>query len=111
MKLRRIKFGLLILLVFSLQVRFALAAQNWCPWMQTPMLASALLSAQAEMPDCEGMSPTGECHLQPVCAALPLLSPTTSLVESRPLPSAWIPSLISTVTSQPRLPPERVPIF
>jgi hypothetical protein len=112
MKLRRIKFGLLILLVFSLQVRFALAAQNWCPWMQAPMdLPSQQMQADFDvMPDCEGMSGAGICHLQPICSTVPLLAAMTLPAQQHALPTHWATKPRIEFTSEFALPPEHIPI-
>jgi hypothetical protein len=112
MKLRRIKFGLLILLVFSLQVRFAIAAQNWCPWMQAPMdLPSQQMQTDpVAMPDCEGMSAAGICHLQPICAAVPLLAAMTLPAQQHALPTHWATKPRMAFTSEFASPPEHIPI-
>ncbi len=68
------RWSIVILLVIAvcLPLRFAQAAQNWCPWMQASMSQSAMT---ADVPDCEGMSQAdGQCNLKVICAAMPLLA-------------------------------------
>lgn len=68
------RWSVVILLVIAvcLPLRFAQAAQNWCPWMQASMNQTAMAEG---MPDCEGMSQAdGHCNLKVICAAVPLLT-------------------------------------
>jgi hypothetical protein len=112
MKIRHINFGLLILLAFSLQVRFALAAQNWCPWMQASMAMPAVAATtHASMPECEGMSDNGTCHLQPICTAVPIASPVSSQARLHLLPEYSAPSQWVAFATRVVPPPARIPIF
>jgi hypothetical protein len=63
---------MLLVLAVCLPLRFAQAAQNWCPWMQASMDQTAMA---ADMADCEGMSQVdGQCNLKVICTAVPLLA-------------------------------------
>ena len=112
MKFRHFKFGLLILLAFSLQVSFALAAQNWCPWMQAPMdMPSQTAAAEGGMPECEGMSEAGMCHLQPICSAVPVLNQVALLAQEHPLPIHAAATPKVDFASVFLSPPENIPIL
>ena len=68
---KRWSVTILLVIAVCLPLRFAQAAQNWCPWMQTSTNSTLMVT---DMPDCEGISKAdGHCNLQVVCAAVPLL--------------------------------------
>ncbi len=104
---KRWSIALLLVVAVSLPLRFAQAAQNWCPWMQAPMGSAAMM---VDMPECEGMSKAdGHCSLKAICAAVPVLNepPTVgvfSLVVDLHFPAY---AALNSLNSPP---PERVPI-
>ncbi len=97
----------LLVIAVCLQLRFAQAAQNWCPWMQASMSQQAMTT---DMPDCEGMSQAdGQCTLKVICAAVPLLAET---VIYGLFPTASHVYQQSHVALRPlwHAPPQRIPI-
>ena len=99
---------MLLVLAVCLPLRFAQAAQNWCPWMQASMHQTSMA---ADMPDCEGMSQAdGQCNLKVICAAVPLL---TEIVTYGLFPTAPYVYRQRNVALHPlwHAPPQRVPIF
>ncbi len=112
---RFMRLFVLLVLTVSLPVRFALAAQNWCPWMQAsmalPAVAAAPSTAHASMPECEGMSDNGTCHLQPICTAVPIASQVSSQARLHLLPEYSIPAQWVAFATRVVPPPGHIPIL
>ncbi len=104
---KRWSIALLLVLAVSLPLRFAQAAQNWCPWMQAPMGSAAMM---VDMPECEGMSKAnGHCSLKAICAAMPLLNESTTYGVF-PLATGLTFPEYTALNSLNLPPPERIPI-